>query len=176
MTRISDEIGDTFGLYAMYGAIIAKRLANNMISGFQSAFTIDEKTRTAYFRDKGIADPRNGRYTRAVASLEPLHAASHDDPEIKLNLGLSFVMTGRVKEGVILLEKVYRSNKSDVKHAIVLGIAYFKAEEYGKAVPLLEKASQAAPENFSVRYKLGTAYDNLRDTTKPSRRSRRPWN
>ena len=60
MTRISDEIGDTFGLYAMYGAIIAKRLANNMISGFQSAFTIDEKTRTAYFRDRGSRTPGTG--------------------------------------------------------------------------------------------------------------------
>ena len=60
-SAIDDFMAQT-GLYAQYSGIIAKRLADKMVSGFQTLLTIDEETHHAYFRDRAITLAKRGMY------------------------------------------------------------------------------------------------------------------
>ncbi|MEO5374203.1 MAG: tetratricopeptide repeat protein [Alphaproteobacteria bacterium] len=159
MGRRMDVI-ETVGLYAQFSAMIARRIASNLVDGFQSVFTIDEDTRRGFFRERGIEHARQGRYSSAVSILEPIHAAKPDDAEVTLHLGLSCLKTGRQADGLTLLEKAYAAS-GDVKSATVLGIAYSQAGLNDKAIPLLQIAAEANDNNYNVRYRLGVAFDNI---------------
>ncbi|MBF0093076.1 MAG: tetratricopeptide repeat protein [Alphaproteobacteria bacterium] len=150
---------ETVALYAQFSGMVAKRIANNMVQGFQSVFSLDEETRRDFFRERGIEQAKRGRYAAAVAVLKPIHEAVPDDAEVMLYLGLSSLRVGRQEEGLLLLEGAYAALQ-DIKSATVLGIAYSQAGLNDKAIPFLQMAADANHNNFNVRYRLGLAYDN----------------
>ena len=153
------NIIETVTLYAQFSGMVAKRIANNLVHGFQSVFTIDEETRLGLFRERGIEQAQRGHYAAAVSILRPIHTERPEDAEVMLYLGLSYLRVGRQEEGLYLLEGAYASLQ-DVKSATVLGIAYSQAGLNDKAIPFLQMAADANHSNFNVRYRLGLAHDN----------------
>lgn len=153
------DVVETVALYAQFSGMIAKRMATNLVQGFQSVFTLDEETRRGFFRERGIEQAKRGRYAAAVSILRPIHDAVPDDAEVMLYLGLSSLRVGRQEEGLHLLEEAYAA-RQDIKAATVLGIAYSQAGLNDKAIPFLQMAADANHNNFNVRYRLGLAYDN----------------
>ncbi len=161
MTRKPD-FSDALGLYAQYAAIVGKRIANNMIDGFQSLFSVDDVTRNIIYRDRGLKHAKSGNYDQAVALLGPINANFPGDIEIMLHLGISYIKTGLREDGIELLQEAHAAtNGADGRVAMVLGIAYAQTEEYAKALPLLNAAVAAKPDNFNVVYRLGVVYDAL---------------
>ena len=148
-------------LYAQYSGLIAKRLADRMVSGFQSLLTIDDVTHYEYFRDKAIALAKRGLYQRSRPLLEKLHATAPEDHEVALYLGVARIKADDRAGGIALLEEAYRLDKKNMKIATVLGLTYVQAEDYKKAVPLLTAAVKESPENFNLHYRLGVAHDHL---------------
>ena len=166
---MSSEIDDFMartGLYAQYSGIIVKRVADRMVSGFQSLLTIDEKTHYAFFRDRAITMAKRGLYHRAVDFLEQSHESKPTDTEVLIYLGLSYIKTDKKEKGVELLELAHKTDKTDIRPITILGIAYVLDEEYKKAIPLLVKAVKESPENFNLQYRLGMAYDKVEDHVK----------
>ncbi|MBF0560745.1 MAG: tetratricopeptide repeat protein [Alphaproteobacteria bacterium] len=159
MGRNKMDVVETMVLYAQFSAVVAKRVANKLVQNFQSAFTLDEETRRDFFRERGIEQAKQGRYSRAVSVLAPIHAAMPDDADVMLYLGLSYLKTGRQADGLLLLEKAHAIRR-DAKSATVLGIAYSQAGRHDESIPLLQMAAEANHNNFNVRYRLGVAYDN----------------
>lgn len=154
-----NDVIETMALYAQFSGMVVKRIANNLVQGFQSVFTLDEETRRDFFRERGIDQAKRGRYSAAVSILKPIHTAVPDDAEVMLYLGLSLLRVGQQENGLALLEGAYAALQ-DVKSATVLGIAYSQAGLNDKAIPFLQMAADANHNNFNVRYRLGLAYDN----------------
>ncbi len=122
MTSGIEDFMAQAGLYAQYSGIIARRLGDRMVSGFQSLLTIDEETHYAYFRDRAITLARRGLYRRAAPLLARSHATVPTDTEVMLYLGLSYIKTGKKAEGVALLEEAHRADKKDVRANTILGL------------------------------------------------------
>ncbi|MBF0374568.1 MAG: tetratricopeptide repeat protein [Alphaproteobacteria bacterium] len=160
MVRKSADWGD-IGLYAHCGLSIVQRLGSNLVDAFRSTFSLDEDIRRTYYRDKGIAHAKAGRYETAVAALEPLWTEGTDDNQLALHLGIAYVKTGAAEQGLKLLEAAHRAAPDDVKIATVLGLTYVQARQHELAVPVLIKVAEANPLNFNVRFRLGVALDNL---------------
>lgn len=166
MNRKLDVI-DATELYAQYALIVLKRMAGGLMSAFESVFTVDSDTRTAFFRERGISHAKRGNYDSAIAMLEPLRQAQGEDAEVALYLGLACLHSeGREADGLELLESAHALAPEDARVTTVLGIAYSKAQRFDKAIPLLEKAAIASPENFNVKYRLGSAYDGIGQPTR----------
>lgn len=161
MLRKTTEFMDDFGLYVHYGAKVAGKLADNLVSAFSNAFTVDGDIRLTYYREKGINNAKSGRYEQAIPLLELVAEKNPNDGEILLYLGGSYVRTGSVEEGIALLEKAIAADPANLKAVTVLGLAYVQAKKYELAVPLLEKVAKSNPTNFNVRFRLGVALDNL---------------
>ncbi len=161
MLKKTTELMDDVGLYAHYGAKVVGRLADNLVSAFSNAFTVEGDIRLTYYRQKGINSAKSGRYEQAIPLLEQVAAQNPNDGEIPLYLGVSYVRSGSVEDGIELLEKVVATDPANMKAATILGLAYVQAKKYEMAVPLLEKVAKANPANFNVRFRLGVALDNL---------------
>ncbi|CAK0756239.1 Magnetosome protein MamA [Azospirillaceae bacterium] len=152
---------DAAGLYLAYGSNLASRLADRLISGFQSTFFIDEETKLDYYRSHGIEHAKAGRFMRALPMLDVVAEQLTNDSEVMLFRGLCNIKLGNKEAGMALLESARVKDAENPTTARILGIAYAQAGENEKALPLLTSAAEAFPENFTVQYRLGAILDNL---------------
>lgn len=141
---------------------VVKGIAASSIDGFNRLFTVDERVRAQYYRDRGVAHTKQGRYWQAMPLLEQVLRYWPEDEETLFHLGYSYLKTEQTREGILVLE---RANQSAVtaspRVSSILGMAYIQAKEYQKAVDILRAALVKSPANFNLHYRLGLALDHL---------------
>ncbi|MBF0626961.1 MAG: tetratricopeptide repeat protein [Magnetococcales bacterium] len=145
--------------YAFLGAV--QKLAVGSIDAFNSVFSVDGQVRAKFYRDRGIAHVKFGRYWQALPLLEQVSKEWPNDEETLFHLGYCYLKTEQTREGILTLEKAHSLDPASSRVNSILGMAYIQAKDYQKAVDILKGAIEKAPNNFNMHYRLGLALDHL---------------
>jgi tetratricopeptide (TPR) repeat protein len=160
--RTSITLADQAGYYFEVGTTMIRRFAAAAIGGYQSLLTVDRESQTRYYRERGIAHARKGRYYQAQGPLESAYKALPSDTELIYYLGVTLLKTDQTEDGIALLEKGLQLDPAATKLASALGMAYIQKKDYKKAAEALEKATKDPDATYNALYRLGIAYDNLK--------------
>ncbi|MBF0097040.1 MAG: tetratricopeptide repeat protein [Magnetococcales bacterium] len=141
---------------------VVKQVAANSIDGFNRLFTVDDRVRAHFYRERGVAHTKQGRHWQAMPLLEQVLRYWPDDEETLFHLGYSYLKTEQTREGILVLERANHSPATATPRvSSILGMAYIQAKEYQKAVEVLRAALEKSPTNFNLHYRLGLALDHL---------------
>ncbi|MEO5379046.1 MAG: tetratricopeptide repeat protein, partial [Magnetococcus sp. DMHC-6] len=159
--------GEDLGLYFMAGLNILKDISASIIDKYMGLFSVNSDIRFRYYRDKGIQLLHNRQYSVAARNLERALKESPEDRFTLGKLGICLFRAGRQEEGLRLMEEAAADTEVEIPGLEAqIGLAYFRLGDYQAAALRLERAVLAAPDQVEIHYRLGMAWDHLKEFTK----------
>jgi tetratricopeptide (TPR) repeat protein len=101
-----------------------------------------------------------GRYTEAIAHLEPVLSSAAPDLAALYGVGLAYLRTGRPEIASIKEQLATRAGGTALAH-LLQGQALLESLEFDRAATELEAAATDAPDLPRLQFSLGLAYLKL---------------
>ena len=149
-------------------ALILSHLGNALCSRgvYKEAVEVCEQA-TALSPDSPIAHTNLGnallklaRLDEAVQAYRQAVAIANDIPDIHKNLGIAYHMLGRWDEASACFAKALELNPNEDIHA-ALGESYYARGKLEEAVQAFRQALDLKPDDYTTRYALGAALNDL---------------
>lgn len=104
----------------------------------------------------GTALAAEGRYTEAIAEYKRALAAK-PDPQVRLNLALSYYKTGDLTEAIAALQQVRKESPSNTQALMLLADCHLRLGHNKEVIQLLDSSTQENSSDPALIYLLGTA-------------------